>query len=427
MMRVKTIGAALLTCVTVLSLGACGGSDHAGKDGKVTLNFWHISTTASGKAYQENLARKFEKKHPNVTVKVQAIQTEDYDGKLQTAMQDSSSAPDVFLSRGGQKLSDMVEAGQVMDLSDKLSKSVQSRLSDTLSVQKVQGKQYGVPVMLSPGGFFYSRDLFKQAGIERPPANMAEFSQAVQKLKDAGIAPIALGAKDAWPAAHYWYWFALRECAPATFNSTVKTKKFEDKCWTKAGQDLDELAKTSPFNEGFLTTSAAQGANSSAGLLANHKAAMELMGSWEPMNMMDLAPNGKMDDLGFFAFPDVSGGAGDQSAMMGGSDGYACSVNAPKECVDFLDFIVNKDNQEEYYKAFSSIPAAKDARSAVDNPTLQEVLAVYAKASSMSLWLDTQFGQNVGNALNTGVVNMLSGKGGPKDIVKATDQAAQKG
>lgn len=88
---------------------------------------------------------------------------------------------------------------------------------------------------------------------------------------------------------------------------------------------------------------------------------------------------------------------------------------------------MNKDNQEEYYKAFSSIPAAKDARSAVDNPTLQEVLAVYAKASSMSLWLDTQFGQNVGNALNTGVVNMLSGKGGPKDIVKATDQAAQKG
>lgn len=418
--------AAVLSCITLLSLGACGGSNKADQGGKVTLNFWHISTTASGKAYQENLAKEFEKKNPNVTIKIQAIQTEDYDGKLQTAMQDSNSAPDVFLSRGGQKLSDMVEAGQLMDLSGKLSKEVQTQLSDTLSVQQVDGKQYGVPVMLSPGGFFYSKDLFNKAGIDQPPTDMATFESAIQKLKGAGIAPIALGAKDAWPAAHYWYWFALRECSSDVFKSTTKSKEFSNGCWVKAGDDLNKLAELQPFNEGYLTTSAAQGANSSAGLLANHKAAMELMGSWEPMNMMDLAPNGKMDDLGFFPFPQVAGGKGDQTAMMGGSDGYSCSANAPKECVDFLNFMVSKKNQEEYYRSFSSIPAAKDARAVVDNPALKEVLESYSKASSMSLWLDTQFGQNVGTALNTGVVNMLSGKGSSKDIVKATDQAAKK-
>ena len=43
-----------------------------------------------------------------------------------------------------------------------------------------------------------------------------------------------------------------------------------------------DFAATEPFNQGFLTTPAQQGATSSAGLLANDQAAMELMGAWNP-------------------------------------------------------------------------------------------------------------------------------------------------
>jgi multiple sugar transport system substrate-binding protein/raffinose/stachyose/melibiose transport system substrate-binding protein len=55
------------------------------------------------------------------------------------------------------------------------------------------------------------------------------------------------------------------------------------------------------------------------------------------------------------------------------------------------------------------------------------VLAAYDKAAYVELWLDTQFGQNVGNALNGGVVNMFAGKGTPADIVAAVKSAAAKG
>jgi hypothetical protein len=37
------------------------------------------------------------------------------------------------------------------------------------------------------------------------------------------------------------------------------------------------------------------------------------------------------------------------------------------------------------------------------------------------------YGQNVGNALNGGVVNMLAGKGTPADIITAVKSAAAKG
>ena len=148
----------------------------------------------------------------------------------------------------------------------------------------------------------------------------AEYDALVQKLKDAGITPIAVGGKDAWPAAHWWYWFALRECSADTFDKAQSDKDFSDKCWTRTGDDVQALLDLDAFNDGFLTTPAQQGASSSAGLLANHMAAMELMGGWEPGVIKDLTPDKKdMADLGYFAFPTMDGGEGDPTAIMGGS------------------------------------------------------------------------------------------------------------
>ena len=42
------------------------------------------------------------------------------------------------------------------------------------------------------------------------------------------------------------------------------------------------------------------------------------------------------------------------------------------------------------------------------------------------MWLDTLFGQNVGNALNVAVVNLLAGQGDAADIVTAVNDAANK-
>ncbi len=113
--------------------------------------------------------------------------------------------------------------------------------------------------------------------------------------------------------------------------------------------------------------------------------------------------------------------------MMGGSDGFACAKNAPAACVDFLNFTASKTNQEGYATAFKTLPASQQAQGVVTDPALKDVLASYNKAAYVMLWLDTMYGQNVGNALNGGVVNMLAGKGSPADIVSAVKTAAAKG
>ena len=109
--KIRAAAAIALVGATALTLAGCsaGGSDPSEDGGKVTMTFWHNSTTGPGKAFWDQTVKDFEAKNPNVTIKVQAIQNEDLDGKLQTAL-NSGSAPDVFLQRGGGKMAAMVKA-----------------------------------------------------------------------------------------------------------------------------------------------------------------------------------------------------------------------------------------------------------------------------------------------------------------------------
>lgn len=425
------VSAALVT--GTLGLAACGGDSGGdaagGGDGKVTMAFWHNATTGPGRAMWEKTVKDFMAANPNITIKVQSIQNEDMDGKLQTAL-NSGDAPEVFLQRGGGKMAAMVKAGQLMDITDSITADTKKFVPDgNFKAQTIDGKVYAMPVAVLPGGFFYSKDLFTKAGITAPPTTLVELQAAIEKLKASGVQPIALGGKDAWPAAFYFYFFALRECSSKAITDAGQTLTFDDPCWLKAGQDVQAFANTKPFNTGFLTTSAQQGAGSSAGLLANHKAAMELMGAWDPGVIGSLTPNQKpLPDLDWFPFPSIEGGAGEPGAILGGVDGFSCSAKAPKEaCTKFLNYMTTTSVQEEFYKAFASPPVNTEAQKVVTEPYLKSILDAYNKAPFVSQWLDTVYGQNIGNALNTAVVNLLAGKGDAQGIVDSVKNAAKKG
>ncbi len=425
-MKFKRILAAGVSAAAVLGMAACGGGGSSADDN--TIVFWHNATAGDGRQYWEDFAAAFESEHEGVTVQIEAIQNEDFEGKLTTAMQDLGSGPDVFMTLGGQKDQDMIDAGQLMDLTDKISDTVKTQMAASLDSATYDGKIYGVPTTVQPGGIWYSKDLFAQAGITEAPTTWEELMDACQKLKDAGIDPIAVGAKDAWPAAHWYYWLSLRICSPDVYEESMANKDFSAECWTAAGEKLQELNDAGYFNEGYLTTTAQQGASSSAGLLANHKAAMELMGTWEPGVLKDLTPDQQpMADLGFFAFPSVEGGEGEEGALMGAATSYGVNPEAPEIAIDFVNKMAEKEWQDKYATAFSTIPASAESQADVEDESLAGLIEALNASDGMKLWMDSSLGANIGTALNTGVVNMLSGTGTPEDIVKAMNDAAAKG
>jgi raffinose/stachyose/melibiose transport system substrate-binding protein len=408
--------------------GPAGGDDDGQGAEPVTMSFWHNATTGPGVAFWDDTVAAFQDEYPNVTIEIQSVQNEELDGKLQTAL-NAGDAPDIFMQRGGGKMAAMVRAGQLMDITDLITDETKALIPEgSFAANSLEGKVYAMPVAVLPGGIWYSQDLFDQAGIEGTPSTIDEMNDAVAALKEIGVAPIALGAKDAWPAAHWYYHFALRACSPETLEAAGQEMKFDDQCWIDAAENLKAFADTEPFNEGFLTTSAQQGAGSSAGLLANHQAAMELMGAWNPGVIGSLTPDEQpLPDLGWFPFPEIPGGQGEPGSMLGGVDGYSCSVNAPAACADFLNFIARTDIQENYYAAFRAPVVNTEAQAVIEEPYLQSVLEGWNAAPYASQWLDTVYGQNVGNALNIAVVDMLAGQRDAAGIVEAVKEAAARG
>jgi raffinose/stachyose/melibiose transport system substrate-binding protein len=418
----STTGAAAATTAgAATSAAAAGSSGAAGKP--VTLTWWHNATADPGKSYFQGVADAYTKAHPNVTFKIQPIQNEQLDTKLSLGLE-SNSPPDIIQSNGGGKLRAFVNAGKIQDITD-ATKSWISTIGATGAGWTNNGKVYGIPFSLGVVGFWYNKDQFTKAGISTPPATWADLLTAIGKLKTAGETPITVGAKDKWPNAFYWDYLAVRECSKDVLTKAADTLKIDDPCWTKAGTDLQQLVAAKPFQTGFLGTPAQTGAGSSAGLLANDKAAMELQGHWNPGVMAGLTSNKNFaSNLGWFPFPNIAGAAGVAGAALGGGDGFSCSVKAPPECADFLKFLMSKENQTQLGATGFGLPTVVGAESGIKDANLASLLKFRNSAPFVQLYLDTTFGVDVGNALNDAVTGLLAGSVKPDAVAKAVSDAA---
>jgi raffinose/stachyose/melibiose transport system substrate-binding protein len=424
--------AAALLAGVALVLAACGGGADtptaepgAGDPNQpVTLTWWHNGTADPGKSYYQSIADAYQQAHPNVTIKVQPLQNEQFNTKIPVALQ-SNNPPDIFQQWGGGQLADQVRAGKVQDLTEAVRPWI-GTLGPAVNNWQVDGKQYGIPYSFGIVGFWYNTSLFQRAGITQPPATFEELLGAVQKLKAAGVAaPIAIGSKDKWPDAFYWDYLALRLCSQEVMQRSAADYNFDDPCWTRAGELVKQLIDAQPFQKGFLATPAQQGAGSSAGLLANGKAGMELMGHWNPGVMQSLTPDKKVPDgLGWFPFPAVSGGAGNPDAALGGGDGFSCSFKAPPACADFLKFLVSVDNQKRFGELNIGLPVAAGSETAVADPNLKRLVEFRNQASYIQTYLDVAYATSVGQALNDAIAQQFAGQLDAAGVVEGVKSAA---
>jgi raffinose/stachyose/melibiose transport system substrate-binding protein len=418
-LAVVALGAAV-----ALWVGAAGAQTARSND--VTITWWHNATADPGKSFWQTVADEYHAKHPNVTIQVVPIQNEQFPTKIPVALQ-SSDPPDLYQQWGGGQLTDQVKAGKVMDITEATKPWIKS-IGGAAAGWQVGGKQYGIPYNLGIVGFWYNKALFAQAKIKSTPKTWAELLADVAKLKAAGITPIAVGSKDRWPDAFYWDYLAVRYCSKQTLQQSALTYSFANPCWVKAGDAVNQLLAAKPFQNGFLATPAQQGASSSAGLIGNGKAAMELQGHWDPGVMNGLTPNQKGigSKLGWFPFPAVPGAKGVSGAALGGGDGFSCSYKAPPECVDFLHYIVSPGVQRRWAALNIGLPVAKGSESALKDPNLKSLLEFRGKSTFIQTYLDVAYSTKVGQALDDATAAQFAGQKSPEQVVKAIADSAKR-
>jgi raffinose/stachyose/melibiose transport system substrate-binding protein len=414
---------AALTATAACSSSGGGGGKKA--NGSVTLTWWHNGSAEPALSTWKKVADDYHAAHPNVSFKINPMQNEAFRTKVPLALQ-GNNPPDIYQQWGSGAQATQVKSGKLMDMTSAVSGWI-SQLGNAAKGWQTDGKQYGIPYDLHTVGFWYRTDLFQQAGITSPPTTIDELNQAVTKLKAKNIAPIAIGSKDKWPDAFWWEYFAIRECPTDTVKNAINNQKTDDQCFVKAGEDLKAFLDTKPFQNGFLGTPAQQGAGSSAGQVANGKAAMELQGDWELPTMIPLAKDKNFaSKLSWFPFPKVNGGQGEDGATLGGGDGFSCTKGGGAACVDFLKYIASVPVQKQLVeKTVASLPANSGANSVVKDPTLQKVLQASQSSPFVQTYFDQALPTAVGNALNDAIANFFAGQGSPKDIAGAVAKAAQ--
>lgn len=423
-MRKQTRVAALaLLCAGTTLTAACGSDDTAAGGDDDTITWWHNSNNEPGKGFYEQVAADFEDDNPGVTVEVTAMAHEDMVDKLAAAFQ-SGDLPDLYMERGGGELAAHVDAGLTRDLTEDAAEEIEA-IGGSVAGWQVDDRTYALPFSLGVVGVWYDTTQFEEAGVT-PPTTMTEWEQANDDLKAAGMTPLSLGAGDKWPAAHYWYYAAVRTCSQDVLTQAVSDLDFSDPCFVEAGEVVQDFIGTEPFNKGFLATPAQEGATSASGLLATGKVASEMQGHWEPGVMQGLTDDGKGlgERTGWFPFPEVEGGAGDPTAALGGGDAWAVSQEAPDAAVDLVTYLLSEEVQRGFAENDMGLPTLPAATDAVSDPVLADLIKVRDDAPYVQLYFDTAFGESIGGAMNDEIALMFAGQSTPQDIVDAMQQAA---
>ncbi|MFS8197203.1 ABC transporter substrate-binding protein [Streptomyces sp. CWNU-52B] len=173
--------------VALLASGCTGSSGSGATDdpnAKTTITFWHgWSAPAEVKAIQENIGR-FEKAHPNITVKVVGNINDD---KLNQALRaGGSKGPDVVSSFTTSNVGKFCSSGAFADLKPFIEKSKLDLEKiipkPMLEYTQFEGTRCAMPLLGDAYGLYYDKGAFAKAGIEAPPKTWSEFAEDAKKL-----------------------------------------------------------------------------------------------------------------------------------------------------------------------------------------------------------------------------------------------------
>ena len=358
----------------------------------INIDMWHIQNTGFGPELIQNAVDRYQADNPGVAVEVIPMQNDPFKTRIRTAI-GAGDAPCIFPSWGGGPMVEYVNAGAIIDLTDYIMADGYNERFVPASFSNVtyQDSIYGVPVENTAiAVMYYNKAMFEELGIE-VPTTWDELVDVAQTLIDNGIAPFSLANKTKWTSSMYYMYLVDRIAGPEVFASAANREggSFTDPAFIQAGEMIQELVEMGAFIEGFNGLDYDTG-QSRMPMYAN-QAAMQLMGTWEIGTILAENPEFYENNLSFFPFPAVEDGAGDPTAVVGtvGDNYYHISSTCanPDEAFELLTYLIDDESVQARIEA-GRIPPVIGVAEQLEDPILQEVIAMVEEAGSVQLWYD---------------------------------------
>ncbi|CAM4068920.1 extracellular solute-binding protein [Paenibacillus alkaliterrae] len=439
-----TLIAALMVSI-LLVVSACGSnsSEPPGSTGaegtdkpaapaeeakEVSLSLRHTQIKETSKTrlkILEDVVAKTQEENKGLTFKLEGIdEIVNRDQKLKAEMA-AGNPPDIFEVFGGADLKLYVKAGHMLDLTPIIDELGIKDKFASLSEFTIDGKVYGLPFGGYSEAIFYNKKIFSELGLSIP-ATWEQLLDISEKIKAAGYTPFGLAAKDAWVNGMMWNTVMERNVGMDALDKVVTGEaKWTDENFIKGFTAYADLVNKDYFTKGALGLAYAdQGAQ-----LLSGKAAMVFTGSWDANRFTSDEAGELKGQIGYFAFPSIAGGAGDQSSINASySNGFGFSANLSEDqLAGVKKFIANFFNEEIQKRTLVEdklLPSMKLSDLSGVDPLISEVLTVMANASTSWPAFDSITQPAVTAEIGVGIQELI-GKVSTPDKVAAKIQAAQ--
>lgn len=376
---------------------------------KTTIQFW--TWRPEDVAAYDKLIGVFERENPDIHVVQTAQKNTEYNTILSAALS-GGSGPDVFQSRAYGGLETFAQSGYMEPLEQwvpELKSFAPGPLRGATSVK--DGKIYGVPFASQTLFVYYNKKMYDRLGLS-VPQTWSEFLSNLDKMKKAGIQPLANGGKDGWTLE-----VLMGALAPNFygandfFDEVVKGKTtFEDSRFVNALNRLKDLIPYMPnLYMGVSYTDMQQS-------FINEQAGHFIGGSFEAGYFSAQNP-----DLQYDFFPGPAVQAGEPRYVSTYADGnFSMNAASPHKeaAAKLLRFFAGKQTGEVFIKDLkqvSSVPGVDTSSS----PFIAKVLSLQKYSTPYIFLVGFRYHQPTGSALaQAALQGMFSGKLTAAEVAK---------
>ncbi|MFE7168386.1 sugar ABC transporter substrate-binding protein [Streptomyces sp. NPDC057616] len=341
MHRAARTASLALVAASALTLTACGGSGaDVGADAKQTLTVWAMGTEGEKLG---DVAKTYERAHPNVTVKVTPVGWDVAHQKLVAAAA-AGKLPDV-MQMGSSYLGEFADMGALEPVDTKTFEQGDF-FSSAWDQGVYDGKSYGVPWYIDTRVLYYRTDLAKKAGLKGAPATMADLQKAARAYQDKAGTKWALSIQPSGLDAVQSFYPFLYSAGGAILdgkgkpvvNSPAAVKALEN-----YGSYYSKGLSDKTFRPGYDVT---KDFNTGA-------VPMFFSGPW----IVGLLNDNYPDLKGKWAVAPVP--ADETSASYAGGSSLAVSADSSHKAAakDFISYLTGAKGQADWYAATKDLPA----------------------------------------------------------------------
>ena len=348
----------LILVVALLAAGAAafaGGQKDAGKSeqAKVVVWWWGEQEAPGAEKWMAETTAKYTAAHPGVTFETVLQSTDNLVPAFKTAAA-AKQGPDIQYFWGGVWTLEDAWAGSLVATSDLIPQSEYKHYISNVE-REYDGKVWGVGWYLSGNSMAFRKDLFKKAGLnpDGDYTKWSDFLAACEKLKAAGITPIAGGLKDGWFGGWIWQLLGKQglDSAEDFKKASIGEAKMTDPRFAEWWARLAELKQKGYWNADINSLDYQQGQD----LFVNGKAAM-IFGN-------DTFYPGWIGTVGAENFGVMripvwgKGKLAPTYTVTAQGLGITSWSKVQKQAADFLVFMHTTDRLNAWYKATGVFPA----------------------------------------------------------------------